>query len=156
VRIHPYVEAAIARQLAAYSAASGIPSSAVVQDALRQHLDRTGDTALLLRRLDRLGREGARAHRDLEFLSEALAVFVRLRFAHTPGVADPAKDSARKAAESRFAQFLEHVVHRFTGRHRFLDDRSREILADDAELTRLPADDPRPAGATDLEEGDGE
>lgn len=156
VRIHPYVEAAVAKQLAAYSAASGIPSSAIVQDALRQHLDRTGDTALILRRLDQLGRRGERAHRDLEFLSEAFAVFVRLWFAHTPSVADNAKDFARRTAESRFAQFLDYVVERFTGGHRFLDDLPRETLADEAELTRLAREDAQPAQATDLQECDGE
>ncbi|HLZ07515.1 MAG TPA: hypothetical protein VKT80_02935, partial [Chloroflexota bacterium] len=59
VRIHPYVEATLAGRLAAYSAATGIASSTVVQAALRQYLDATSDTALMLRRLDRLGRAGA-------------------------------------------------------------------------------------------------
>ncbi|HEV3193039.1 MAG TPA: hypothetical protein VGY54_21175, partial [Polyangiaceae bacterium] len=55
----------LAKRLAEYSAASGVASSTVVQAALQQYLDRTSDTALILRRLDRLGRADARAHRDL-------------------------------------------------------------------------------------------
>jgi hypothetical protein len=139
VRLHPYVPRELAKRLAQYRAASGIASSAVVQAALRQYLDRTSDTALILRRLDRLGRAEARAHRDLELLSEAFAVWVRLWFAHTPGITDDAKESARRTAERRFAQFVEHVVERFTGGHRFLDDLPREVLADEVELSSLAA-----------------
>jgi predicted DNA-binding protein len=137
VRLHPYVPRELAKRLAQYRAASGIASSAVVQAALRQYFDRTSDTALILRRLDRLGRGDARAHRDLELLSEAFAVWVRLWFAHTPSVSDDAKEPARRTAERRFAQFVEHVVERFTGGHRFLDDLPREVLADEVELANL-------------------
>src|SRR5260370_22739894 len=114
VRIHPYVDREAARRLAEYRAASGIASSTVVQAALRQYLDRTSDTTLILRRLDRLGPADARAHRDLELLSEAFAVWVKVWFAHTPRITDDAKESARRTAESRFAPFLEHVVQPLT------------------------------------------
>jgi hypothetical protein len=137
VRIHPYVDRELAKRLVEYSAASGIASSTVVQAALRQYLDRTSDTTLILRRLDRLGRADARAHRDLELLSEAFAVWVKVWFANTPCITDDTKESARRTAESRFAQFIEHVVERFTGGHRFLDDLPREVIADEVELANL-------------------
>jgi hypothetical protein len=156
VRLHPYVDRELAKRLAEYRAASGIASSAVIQAALRQYLDRTSDTALILRRLDRLGRADARAHRDLELLSEAFAVWVKVWFAHTPGVSDEAKESARRTAESRFAQFVEHVVERFTGGHRFLDDLPREVLADEVELANLAAGAPATASADSPEGRDGE
>jgi hypothetical protein len=156
VRIHPCVDRELAKRLAEYGAASGIASSAVVQAALRQYFDRTSDTALILRRLDRLGRADARAHRDLELLSEAFAVWVRLWFAHTPSVSDDAKEPARRTAERRFAQFVEHVVERFTGGHRFLDDLPREVLADEIELANL-AEGARAPGSSDPPRGlDGE
>jgi hypothetical protein len=142
VRIHPFVDRELAKRLAEYSAASGIASSTVVQAALRQYLDRTSDTTLILRRLDRLGRADARAHRDLELLSEAFAVWVKVWFAHTPRISDDAKESERRTAESRFAQFIKCVVERFTGGHRFLDDLPREVLADEVELANLAAGAP--------------
>ena len=145
VRLHPYVDREVAKRLVEYSAASGIASSTVVQAALRQYLDRTSDTTLILRRLDRLGRADARAHRDLELLSEAFAVWVKVWFAHTPCITDDAQESARRTAESRFAQFIEHVVERFTGGHRFLDDLPREGLADEVELENVAAEMPLPA-----------
>jgi hypothetical protein len=147
VRLHPYVDRELAKRLAEYSAASGIASTAVVQAALRQYLDRTSDNALILPRLDRLGRADARAHRDLELLSEAFAVWVKVWFAHTPRTSDDAKESARRTAESRFTQFVAHVVERFTGGHRFLDDLPREVLADEVELANLAAEMPLPAPA---------
>jgi hypothetical protein len=86
-------------------------------------------------------------------LSEAFAVFVRLWLAHTPRVPDDAKELARRTAESRFAQFIEHVVERFTGGHRFLDDLPREELADEAELTNLAGHSPVPSEGPSTLEG---
>ena len=95
VRLQPYVDAPLAKQLAAYSAAMGMTTSFVVQAALRQYLDRTDDKMLLLGRLNRLGRAWDRTQRDLEIHMEAFAIYVKLWFAHTPSIPDNAKDSAR-------------------------------------------------------------
>jgi hypothetical protein len=146
VRITPYVEAYVAQRLSEYSAASGLSASMIVQAALLAHLDRTGDTTLLLRRFDRLGRALERAHRDLDFFGEAFGVFVRLWFAYTPQIPEDAKDGARRSSEARFAQFIEHVVERFSGSPRFFDDLPREILADDAELNNAVAAPNEPPG----------
>ena len=136
VRLQPYVDAPLAKQLAAYSAATGKTTSFVVQAALRQYLDRTDDKMLLLGRLNRLGRAWDRTQRDLEIFMEGFAVYVKLWFAHTPSVPHKAKDSARMTAESRFAQFQEYLVEQFQGGRRFVDDLPREIIADEAELSR--------------------
>src|SRR5580658_3270915 len=80
-----------------------------------------------------------RMHRDLELLSEAFSVFVRLWFAHTPSVPVDAKPVARSTAESRYKQFVEHVVQQFSGGRRFLDDLPREVAANDAELNAIAA-----------------
>ncbi len=137
VRLQPYVDAPLAQQLAAYSAATGMTTSFVVQAALRQYLDRTDDKMLLLRRLDRLGRAWNRTQRDLEIHMEAFAIYVKLWFAHTPNVPDDGKDYARRTAESRFAQFQEYVVEQVQGGRRFVDDLPREVIADEAELSRM-------------------
>lgn len=92
--------------------------------------------------MNRLGRAEARTQRDLEVLSEAFGVWVRIWFAHTPSMEGAAKELARRTAESRFAQFVEHVVERFSGRERFLDDLPREVLADEVELEKISAEAP--------------
>ena len=73
---------------------------------------------------------------------EGFAIYVKLWFAHTPCIADNAKDSARRTAESRFAQFQEYLVEQFQGGRRFVDDLPREIIADEAELSRMASDAP--------------
>ena len=52
--------------------------SALVKSALEQYLRGTADATLVMRLLDRLGRAGVRTQRDLELLSEAFVVYVRL------------------------------------------------------------------------------
>lgn len=153
VRLQPYVDAPLARQLAAYGAASGMTTSFIVQAALRQYLDRTDDKTLLLGQLARLRRACDRTQRDLEIYMEAFAIYVKLWFAHTPHIPDHNKDYARRTAESRFAQFQEHLVEQFQGGRRFVDDLPREVIADEAELSRMageasapPAGDETPSG----------
>jgi hypothetical protein len=106
-----------------------------------------------LRRLDRLGRAGARTQRDLELLSEAFAVWTKVWFAHTPALADDAKRPARMGTENRYRQFVDHVAEQFSGRKRFLDDLPRESLVEDTELAaqahHLPAASPAPVDQAD-------
>ena len=138
VRLHPYLEEALAKRLSTYCAATGIASSSVIEAALRQYLDETSDKTLILRLLGRLARAQVRTQRDLEVLSEAFAVWVRVWFAHTPRV-DDAAELVRRTAESRYARFVEQVAERFSGGERFLDDLPREVLADEVELEKLTA-----------------
>jgi hypothetical protein len=140
VRLQSYVEPALADRVDRFCGAMGMSESALVKSALNQYLDGTSDAALVLRRLDRLGRATARNQRDLQLLSEAFAVYIRLWFAHTPNVPEDAKRGARMNAESRYQQFVQHVAEQFSGGRRFLDDLPHEPIADEAELTRLSKD----------------
>jgi len=137
VRLQSYVEPAFADRVNRYCVAMGVSESAIVRSSLDQYLDGVGDATLLLRRLDRLGRAAARSQRDLQLLSHAFGVFTRLWLAHTPRVPEEAKPGARVDAESRYRQFVEHVSEEFSGGRRFLDDLSRELVADDAELDAI-------------------
>src|ERR1035438_4058564 len=83
VRLQPYVDAPLAKQLAAYSAATGKTTSFVVQAALRQYLDRTDDKVLLLGQIAGLRRACDHTQRDLEIHMEAFAIYVKLWFAYT-------------------------------------------------------------------------
>jgi hypothetical protein len=144
-RLHPYVARELRDRLAQYCAAGDVTESAVVEAALRQYLDRTSDATLLLRRLDRLGRAVARLQRDLALQSEAFAVFVQVWFAHTPAMAADSRTPAQAAAEQRYEKFVDYVAEQFSGGHRFLDDLSRETLADEGELAAAARQDPCPA-----------
>ena len=137
VRLLPYVDPALAQRVDQFCAATDVTVSAVVAAAIQQYLDGTSDATLVLRRLDRLGRAVARNHRDVELLSEAFAVFVRLWFAHTPAIPEAAKGSVRASAESRYRRFVEHVAEQFSGGQRFLDDLPHEAIGDEGELAAV-------------------
>jgi hypothetical protein len=139
VRLQPYVDGELGRRLDQFCAATDVTESAVVAAAIREYLDGTSDATLVLRRLDRLGRALARNQRDVELLSEAFAVFVRLWFAHTPNIPEESKGSARASAESRYKRFAEHVAEQFSGGRRFLDDLPQESIGEEAELGTLDA-----------------
>ncbi|HEV3189559.1 MAG TPA: hypothetical protein VGY54_03635 [Polyangiaceae bacterium] len=137
VRLQSYVEPVVAERVDRFCAATGLSESTLLKSSVCQYLDGTSDLTLVLRRLDRVGRALERDHRDLEFLSEAFAVFVKLWFAHTARVPEDEKPAARKDAEGRYKEFVEHVLAQFSGGRRFLDDLPRESIADDAELAAL-------------------
>ena len=109
-RIYPYLATDVACRLTAYSAAKGLTESAAVQAAIEQYLDAgEKDNALILRRLDRLGRAATRQQRDLEVLSEAFAVYVRYWCAYVPEYSPAEVDVARRAGAKRYEGFVEHV-----------------------------------------------
>jgi hypothetical protein len=137
VRLQSYVDPALADRVDKFCGTMGMSESALVKCSLGQYLDGTSDATLLLRRLDRLGRAAARTQRDLELLSQAFGVFVRIWFAHTDPIAEDGKRAARLNAESRFLQFVEHVGKQFSGGRRFLDDLPHELIANDAELDAI-------------------
>lgn len=137
VRLQSYVEPPVAERVDKFCAAAGLSQSALIKSSVCKYLDGTNDATLLLRRLDRIGRAIDRGHRDQEFHSEAFAVFVRLWFAHTPSLPEDAKRAARMIAETRYKQFVEHVVEQFSGGRRFLDDLPKESVADETELAAL-------------------
>jgi hypothetical protein len=134
VRLLPRVPAELAERLSAVCASTNATETAVIEAALRKHLDGTSDRTLLFRRLDRLDRMIERSRRDVELLSEAFAIYVQLWLAHAPPLSEEERKAARKVAETRYGQFVEHISKQFSGGHRFLDDLPREVIADDAEL----------------------
>jgi predicted transcriptional regulator len=133
-RLVPRVAAELAERLSELCASTSVTETAVVETALRQHLDGTSDRTLLFRRLDRLDRAMERTHRDVQLLSQAFAVFVQLWLAHAPKLSEDERNGARNTAESRYKEFVEHVGKQFSGGRRFLDDLPREGIADDEDL----------------------
>lgn len=136
-RLWTQLSAPLRERLASYCGASKLTERAVFEAALEQHLNGAQDMTLVLKRLDRLGRADDRMQREVELLSAAFAVFVRLWFAHHPSLREDKKPAAREDAESRYQQFRDYVAQEFTGDVRFLDDLPREALADGEELSAV-------------------
>jgi hypothetical protein len=130
VRVCARLSVELRDKLARYCAASGISERTVIEDALQKHLGNESDTELLLRRFDRVERDMARDHRDLELLSEAFGRYMRLWFmTHAPSAADAGKGATRGAAESQYGQFAKHLGAQFKQGHRFVDDFPLEAFA---------------------------
>jgi len=139
VRIHPYVDAALAQRLAVRCASTGLSTSAVVEQALDEHLGDEKRAVALLVTLDRIGRQVERSHRDLQLFMEAFGVWVKIWFAHNPRIDGDDLDPVRRLAESRFAEFVEEVAQDYSSGHGLLEGLWRAILAlraDSAEVAQ--------------------
>ena len=150
-RIYPRIAPALAQRLTKHAAASGIWETAIVEAALELYLDRTSDTTLLMRRLDRLGRAQERSQRDQELHAEAFAAFVRmwsLRRPHSSG----RRRTALASAEARFRQFLQYVAQQISKGGGFFDQLPREPLGDERELSAVSTEASR-ADAAPNEKG---
>jgi hypothetical protein len=123
VRVSARLSIDLRNRLAKVCKGSGIKERTVIEDALEKYLNASDDTALILRRFDRMERAMARDHRHLELLSEAFARYMRLWFtAHKPNMAEAGKGDARSPGEAQYSGFAQHVGAMFKQGHRFVDD----------------------------------
>ncbi len=81
-------------------------------------------------------RDTGRVERDLNVLSEFVAVCMQIQLAHTPELPDVHKEGVNRKAMSRYHAVVNHVVKALSGGKRFYDDFVQETLADDDELVR--------------------
>ena len=141
VRVSARLSVELRARLTKYCAASGISERTVIEDAVRKHLDSTDDTALVLRRFDRVERALARGERDMEILSEAFGRYMRLWFlAHAPNPdAAEGKGSARSGAETQYKKFAQHLGAQFAQGHSFIDDLPAETFRDADDVKKYPA-----------------
>ena len=149
-RIYPRVAPTLAQRLAKHAAASGISETAVVEAALEQYLDGAPtDTALIMARLDRLGRAQERSQRDQMLHAEAFIAYVNMWYANTPTLPEgAARDKAIASADERLKRFLAYVAQQVS-RGGYLEQMPRERIADDNELSATEAAPPAtnpPAG----------
>lgn len=140
-QIHPYVDREVRRRLRAYCAAKDVTETAVVEAAVRDYLDDSRDSVQIMRRLDRLTRADQRLQRDLDVLSEAFGVFVRLWCSYVPEIGAAEKEAANRLAASRYQSFLDLVAQQFGGGHRLVDLVVRESVADSSELAAAVDED---------------
>jgi hypothetical protein len=121
-QIHPYVPPELRKRLRIFAGRKGVSESAVAQTALLRYLDDSNEGPQIMRRLDRVNRQVARVHRDVDILAEAFSVFVQLWLAHTPRLPESEMAAAERSALSRFSQFLDHLAAKVATGRSFLDD----------------------------------
>ncbi|MCB2181343.1 MAG: hypothetical protein KQH63_04925 [Desulfobulbaceae bacterium] len=133
-KIYPFLSGELCRRFKTYCRAKGLTESSVVEAALQEYLDDSKDINLLYRRLDRQNRALGRMERDLNVLSEFMAVFIQVWFAYTPQLPEEEKPAAQRLAMGRYRQFVAHVADAVGNGKRFIDDFVSEPIADDEEL----------------------
>ena len=139
-QVHPRLTADLGKRLRDFAKGKGASHGSVVQDALTAYFDGTSDSAVILRRLDRLYRSFARVQRDVNVLAEAFSVFVQVWLAHTPRIDEPDRAKAERTALARFEQFAEHVSMRVGAGKWTLDELARRAGPDDDDAPTPPKD----------------
>ena len=133
-KFQTYLDDDLDKNLRQYCAKTGKSISSVANAAMRAYLDETTDTKLLFRRLDKHTRALTKANRDIQLMAEALSVFVKIWFAHTPRIPDSDKDNAQRYAAQRYEQFCDYVAKQISGGHYFVDDLAEDAPISDDEL----------------------
>ncbi|SHE23296.1 [similarity to] CopG/DNA-binding domain-containing protein [methanotrophic bacterial endosymbiont of Bathymodiolus sp.] len=141
-KFQTYLDPKLDKNLRQYCAKSGKSISSVTNAAIRAYLDETTDTKLLFRRLDKHTRALAKANRDIQLMAEALSVFVKLWFAHTPRIPDNDKENAQRYAAQRYEQFCDYVATQISGGHYFVDDLVQDSPISEDELDAAREDKP--------------
>ena len=139
--LHARVDQDVYRRLKAYTSRLRVEQGAVVSAALAEHLDKSSDMALVLRRLDRLTRSLGRLQRELDAMSEFSALSVQVWFAHTPALPVEARKAAQHSANQRFAEMIAYLRRRMAGPKRILVDLLGPEQDDDRQAGRrsIPA-----------------
>jgi hypothetical protein len=123
VRIGTRLSTPLRDRLARYCAASGVSERSVMETALAQYLDASGDLAVLLRRFDRVDEALGEQHRDIELVAGAVGNFIRVWMeARASG-----SGKARSVADAQFRNFLEQLARGMAEGHRFRDDLPIEV-----------------------------
>ncbi len=137
VRIQPYIRADVGRRLANYSNAKGKSESRVVEDALLQYLDGTGDAAVIYKQLGRLGRGQQRLHREVNIMLRAFSIWTKSWHARTLPIPGDMWDAAQRNAEVWHQQFVQLLREQLADGRHFVDDLAHEVIGDDEELEAL-------------------
>ncbi|GGO93029.1 MULTISPECIES: ribbon-helix-helix protein, CopG family [Stakelama] len=126
IRQNLYIDRELAEALQALAAGEAGNKSRLVNDAIRDWLERRGAKEiddLLKRRLDRLGREIGHTRRDIEVLLESLSLFIRYQLMVTAPL--PEGDAAAIAVgQARFDKFVSQVARQIASEHRTLGETS--------------------------------
>lgn len=133
--IHPRIPPELAVRLKGYRALTGASESAVVEAALRKHLDLDSDAERILRRFDRLTRKIARVQREVEVNAEFMAVWAQMWLATTPLLAAAERDQGLRASAKRYEEMTAYVIKRLNGPKRLLTDILGQYSDDDAAAT---------------------
>jgi predicted transcriptional regulator len=138
-KVTAYLDAGVARDLAALAERRRLPAIRIVEAAVTSFLspDSADQTeAAITRRLDRLTRTMDRLERDQQITGEALALFIRSWLTATPPVPDDLRDAAQAKGRERYGSFVETLARRLAKGTAL----SRELMRDLSRASIAPED----------------
>jgi hypothetical protein len=112
VRQNLYFDPELFRRLERLAARPGTSKSAIIEDALKAHLDRQGASethAKFAPGQDRIMAQLARIERNQLVLIESLALYIRFHFSVLPPLAEADQIAGRALAQERYQAFIEQV-----------------------------------------------
>lgn len=133
-RIQPRLKADLVERLEDHRARNGQTQAAVVEAAVEQYLTGTGDRQVMWRRLDRLDRKLDAVRQDTQIMTELIATFVQVYFAHAPEVPGQNHGEAKRRALARFDLFIEAVTERLRAGRSLLSELPLDRIAESREL----------------------
>jgi hypothetical protein len=129
-RLSVYLESSLMMQLNELAERKHEPMSLVAEAAIASFLtpdDSDRREAAIVRRLDRLTRQGERLERDLSVAVEAFALFIRHWLMLAPSLPDTMQAAARAKGQERFAAFMQTLGQRLAGGKRTFDEVAADI-----------------------------
>jgi hypothetical protein len=131
-KVTAYLDADVARDLAALAARRRLPATRSVEAAVASFLspDSADQTeAALTRRLDRLTRTMERLERDHGITGEALALFIRVWLTTTPPVPDDLCEAAQAKGRERYGSFVKTLARRLAKGTTLSRDPTRDVAS---------------------------
>lgn len=116
-RLSVYLDAKLARELAAYAGDRRKSMSLVAEAAIASFLSPDAaerQEAVLARRLDRIGRQIERLERDTGIGIETLALFIRFWLTATPALPEAHQAAAQAKGRERYERFVETLGRRLS------------------------------------------
>jgi hypothetical protein len=131
-KVTAYLDADIARDLAALAARRRVAATRIVETAVASFLspDSADQTeAAITRRLDRLTRTMERLERDQQITGEAVALFIRFWLTATPPMPDDLREAAQAKGKERYASFVETLARRLAKGTTLSRELTRDVAA---------------------------
>jgi hypothetical protein len=114
-RLSVYLDPEMMTQLTELADRKQQPKSLIAEAAITSFLtpdESDRREAAMVRRLDRLSRQGERVERDLWIAAETLALFIRFWLTVTPPLPESAQAAAQAKGRERFDAFLQTLGRR--------------------------------------------
>ena len=132
-RLSAYLEPALMAQLSELAKRKKQSMSLVAEAAIASFLTPDEDDrreAAIVRRLDRLARQGERIERDLVVSVEAMALFIRCWVTVTSSMPDNLQELAQAKGRDRFASFLGMLGQRLATGQRIFHEVTADVRFD--------------------------